>query len=83
MKSRPAYQIKARSDVMTFGQYKDRTVEWVLEKHPEYIVWLHEEKICEIPSDILVEAEEADNWNYIDWCEVTGFSIWDVIGDDD
>lgn len=48
--------IHHKLDVFDFGKHKGKTVRWVLEKEPSYIIWLHENKICEVPEEIVEEA---------------------------
>ena len=62
MKSKqPAkYSIKARTDILNFGQYFDKTVQWVLENDPSYILWLDWAEVAEIAEDIVEEAQELD-----------------------
>ena len=43
-------------DIFTFGKYKGKTVDWVAEHNPGYIVWLHENKVAEIDEEILDAA---------------------------
>lgn len=65
MKSRPATPtIKALTDILTFGKHKGKSVEWVLENAPGYIVWLEEEKICNVEQEIYNLAQEMDYSEY-------------------
>lgn len=57
----PRQVIKARSDVLTFGQYKDVTIQSVLDDDPSYLLWLHFEKgIVKLPQDIVDQAQAED-----------------------
>ena len=59
--------IKYVTDVLTFGKHKGKSVEWVLNNEPGYIVWLEEEKICDIEQEIYNLAQEFDEDNKNDW----------------
>lgn len=52
--------VRHKLDVLDFGKHKDKTVRWVIEHDPSYIIWLNENKICEIPEEIVEEAQISD-----------------------
>lgn len=67
MNSRPAKPvIKAKTDVLTFGQYRDKTVRWILEHDPSYIIWLDDEGVCSVSQEILDNAEDEELNQQID-----------------
>lgn len=47
-------------DVFTFGKHRGKTVRWVIDNDPSYILWCGENKICEFSQEILDNAEDAD-----------------------
>ena len=51
------------NDTLAFGKHKGKTVRWIVDNNPEYIIWLDEESVVEFPEDILETAREeyADN----------------------
>ena len=49
-------------DVITFGKYKGKTIEWIAENDPSYIVWLNDEQIVDFPDEI-VDAAIMDDMN--------------------
>ncbi|MBX4206147.1 hypothetical protein KW795_03020, partial [Candidatus Microgenomates bacterium] len=68
MKTKPfPSKIISVNDVLTFGKHKGLTVDFVLESDPAYIVWLEEEKICEVEQEIYNLAQECDEENSNDW----------------
>ena len=52
--------IRSVSDVLNFGKHKGKTVEWVIENEPGYILWMHDEKVVKISKEIVDMADEAD-----------------------
>ena len=54
--------IKTYEDVLTFGKYKGKSVDWIAENFPGYIVWLAEEKVCEVDDEIY-DAAMMDDMN--------------------
>ena len=52
--------IRSVSDVLNFGKHKGKTVEWVIENEPGYILWMHDEKVARITKEIVDMADEAD-----------------------
>ena len=44
--------IKNWDDVLMFGKYKHKTIQWVFENNPSYILWLREENVCEVDEEI-------------------------------
>lgn len=55
--------------IMTFGKYKGKKVNWVAEHNPGYIVWLHDENVCEIDAELLEAAifDDAQNMPPEEW----------------
>lgn len=75
---RPAKQeLKKFTDVLQFGKYKGHSVEFVLNKEPSYIVWLEEEGVCKVSSEIYDEAQDLDDYDYQD----DGMDMWDYMAD--
>lgn len=56
MKTRAYPPIKALHDVITFGKYKGHDVQWIVELHPDYLLWLADEKICKVDKRIYSKA---------------------------
>lgn len=52
--------IKDYEDIMTFGKYKGKTVEWIIDDQPSYIMWLVENEIIECDDEIYEDAQWAD-----------------------
>ena len=48
--------------VIEFGKHKGKTIDWIAENHPDYIVWLHENQVCVVDEKIL-DAAIADDMN--------------------
>lgn len=44
------------SDVITFGKYKGKSLAWILEENPSYIVWLSENNVVKISDNLLTTA---------------------------
>jgi hypothetical protein len=53
----PTAQGVGEDHVMLFGKYKDRTLSWILDKNPGYIVWLDAEEALGIHPDLVKRAE--------------------------
>lgn len=59
--------IKDYEDIMTFGKYKGKTIEWIVDEQPSYIVWLVENEIIECDDEIYEDVQAADaNTSYPD-----------------
>ena len=61
--------IASRDDELTFGKHKGKSIYWILEHAPSYILWLNDEKIVQLPEEIVNEAdmysreeEDLDSW---------------------
>jgi hypothetical protein len=52
--------IKKKSDFLAFGKFNGKTVEYVLINEPSYIIWLHKDKVIEMPEEIVKEAMERE-----------------------
>lgn len=52
--------IKDYEDIMTFGKHKGKTVDWIAENEPSYIVWLVENEIIECDDEIYEDVQWAD-----------------------
>lgn len=78
MNDRGGYRqiISSRDDELTFGKHKGRSVYWILEHEPGYILWLSDEKIVQFPDEILNDADEYSR-------EEDDFDWLDHWGDDD
>lgn len=50
-------------DILTFGKFKGKTVRWIANEEPSYIIWLDEEKIVTFPDEVLDNAisDDANN----------------------
>ena len=59
MNDRNGYRqiISRPEDELTFGKHKGKSIEWILEHEPGYILWLSDEKIVQFPVEILDDAE--------------------------
>ena len=49
-------------DIITFGKYKGKTIDWIAENDPSYIIWLNDEQVVDFPAEI-VEAAIMDDMN--------------------
>lgn len=58
--------IRDRNFVMPFGKYEGRTLEFVMEHDPQYILWLQSGNGIEFHSDIMDEIE-ADEFEPCLW----------------
>ena len=70
MKFKRARQtITKESEILTFGKFKNCTVQHVLRTEPSYILWLSEERIVRFPQSILdvaadlVDDDDGSFWN--------------------
>lgn len=52
------YTLRERTDKLSFGKYKGKTIEYVLNENPSYILWLDREQIVYLPTPVISEAEE-------------------------
>lgn len=61
--------IKDYSDVMPFGKYRGKTVEWIAEHDPAYILWLVENDIVLCDQEIYEAAmiDDANNGPPEEW----------------
>lgn len=59
--------------IMTFGKYKGQTLDDISEFDPEYILWLHEKEILNMPQ-WFVDAVEMD-------CREIEEEVWYCSGD--
>ena len=76
---RPAKQvIKAYTDVLTFGKHKGRTIEYVLDNDPGYIVWLVAEDVAYVSTEIYSDADRYMRQDYGD-----GYDMYDYFLSDD
>jgi len=42
-------------DIVSFGKYKGKTIEYVLKSDKQYLLWLHRSKVLKLDSDITLE----------------------------
>ena len=63
--------ITKKTDLLTFGKFKGKSIQFVLYEQPSYILWLNENDILSISDDIVIEAENLeDDWGHpknVDW----------------
>lgn len=65
MNSRQAGKtIATKSYVLDFGKHKGKTVNWVLQNDPSYILWLDSGKVKQFSQEILDNAEDNDYDEY-------------------
>ena len=67
MKARKFLQeITKQSEILTFGKYKHKTIQYVLRIDPSYILWLNREDVVKFPQEILDLAYDydADSYSY-------------------
>lgn len=61
--------IKSESDILTFGKFRGKSIRYVLDNEPSYILWLWEHNVSEISVRILVAASILsgleDNTGYL------------------
>jgi hypothetical protein len=60
-----------RFDIITFGKYKDKTVDYVFRHDPRYLLWANENVDSFTLNDFfyyecerVVESEKQDLWTY-------------------
>ena len=51
------------TDILTFGKYKGKNIDFVLGEEPSYLLWLDENEIVEFSDDIYNLAEKHDRDN--------------------
>jgi uncharacterized protein (DUF3820 family) len=64
-----------QTDRLTFGKYKGKSIQYILDTEPGYIVWLEEENVLEMPEDIYQEAQELD---YDEYRDLGSWYDWDI-----
>jgi hypothetical protein len=52
--------------MITFGKFKGKTIEEVIETEPSYVVWLHGKKLIEIDDETLRKAKNAQREDYLE-----------------
>lgn len=61
MKSRPvSFQIKARSDILTFGKYQGQSVRWIIEHDPSYLIWVNDNTEWKVSQELLDAATDEE-----------------------
>jgi hypothetical protein len=53
-----AHKVLDLGDALTFGKYKGSTVFWLLDQHPGYLVWVHENTNWKLKTRIYDQAKE-------------------------
>lgn len=56
--------IATKSYVLDFGKHKGKTVNWVLQNDPGYILWLDRENVRKFSQEIVDNAEDNDYDEY-------------------
>lgn len=56
--------IRSQDTVLQFGKYKGKTVEWVLEMNPGYLLWLDDHKIVTFTQELLDLVAQSEMENY-------------------
>lgn len=51
---------------LTFGKFKGKTINEVLEIEPSYVLWLHDKTIIKVDDDTLRRAKAAQRDYYLD-----------------
>lgn len=86
MKSKsPTPVIKALTDVLTFGKYKGKNIRQVIEIDPDYITWMHDQKVCTVSQEIYDKAEDESVRQTFDEAmdgQLHGMRFWDIYNDD-
>ena len=49
---------------LTFGKHKGRSIQYMIDNHPDYMMWVLEEEVMELPEDIVAEIEDANREDY-------------------
>lgn len=44
---------------LTFGKHKGRSLEYMICNHPDYMLWVIENEVMELPDEIVSEIEDA------------------------
>lgn len=58
------YSMKNKTDIFVFGKYKGMSIRIIIDKDPEYILWLAEKGIVDFSQEILDNAEDEAMSNY-------------------
>jgi hypothetical protein len=54
----PRQTVTNKTDLLSFGKYKGKSVSLILKTQPGYILQLHAAGLVEFPEDLVIEAEE-------------------------
>lgn len=54
--------VKSYDDIITFGKFKGKTIDWIAKNDPSYIIWLNDEQVVDFPAEI-IEAAIMDDMN--------------------
>ena len=54
----PKQTITKKSEILSFGKYKDRTIRFILTTEASYILWLDKNEIVEFEESIIEDAEQ-------------------------
>ncbi len=77
--------IKAVTDVLTFGKYKDLSIRKIIDIDPDYIAWVHKNTATKFSQEILGQAEdESINQSFSEAMDghLKGMRFWDIYNDD-
>ena len=58
-------KVTDEDQVIDFGKYRGKTIDYIMEHNPSYIIWLADEGIVEFDAGILDCAQLMDNENSI------------------
>ncbi len=59
-----AMTVPTLETILTFGKHKGRSIEYMIDNHPSYMMWVLEEEVMELPEDIISEIEDAVREDY-------------------
>lgn len=54
-----ALTVPTLETILTFGKHKGRSIGYIIDEHPSYMLWLLEEEIMELPQEIIDLIEDA------------------------
>jgi hypothetical protein len=66
-KKQTEQNITKKTDLLTFGKFKGKSIQFILMEQPSYICWLYENDIVSISDDIVIEAESEGSGIVEDW----------------
>lgn len=57
---------KHETDTISFGKHEGKSIRWLIEHDPSYVIWLNDEKIATFTPEMLDKAYDND-WDELSW----------------